>query len=198
MKRILPLFLIAIALATPAHAANTVAIKSQSSIFEIGQSEGFSTAGKISISLNNFQSSTSDIVITAVDLNKQTVWMRTIDSGADEVGMAVTSDSSGNFWIAGAASALLHTESATTTNGADNPDGVVVDSPSVIRPDMTAISLWKISPGGEVIATYQLEVGGVPLVNSLSVASTGVSAVGSISDKSFLITSTLTGQFGVS
>lgn len=196
MKKLLPLLLLFSLGTGVAHAAPSIAVKTQSTSFLASNAEGILLSGKNVLYFSNVVNINNDIVVTALDSSNQLLWSRTIDSGGDEVATAGTSDAAGNIWIAGALAPVFHAETSTPQSAIDNPDQVVVDNPSRLRPDMTSLALWKLAPTGEILATWQLEIGAVALVNSVSANSTGVSVVGALNGKPFLISATNTGVFG--
>jgi hypothetical protein len=61
---------------------------------------------------------------------------------------------------------------------------------------MTNIGLWKLSATGEMLSTYQLSLPSIPMVSSISATHSGISIVGAIESRPFLLTSTTSGVFG--
>ena len=153
-------------------------------------------SAKNTIFISNPVAQSADIQVTAIDLTNTQAWQRTIDSGLSEVAMAATVDPLGNIWIAGAAAIAPTSETPTSTVGIDNPDQVNIDSPSDLRPDMNQIALWKISITGELSATYLAPQKTIPLISSLSATNSGISIVGSLDGKPFLLSATTSGVFG--
>lgn len=197
MKRIL-LFSLALFIFTPSAIAAPKAITpGLGSIFNapIG-SEAMVIAGKNTVFLANKSNSTADIEITALDQGQNKVWGTVIDSGVDEVATAMTVDPLGNIWLAGSAASLTGVESATSIAGIDNPDNVLIEGETFLRTDMTNVGLWKLSAAGDLLATYQLSTPSIPIVTSLSVIHSGLSIVGSIDGKPFILTATTSGVFG--
>ena len=199
MKIKAPLALIAIALFSTQSAdaaPKAVALQVGSILTTPSGIENFYQAGKNSIFYSNINGKSSDISIVANDLTGTNVWQRTIDSGADELATALTSDSQGNIWLAGAAAPLLAVETPTPTVGIDNPDGVTSDNASTLRNDMTQLALWKISPTGELLGTYLSPQISIPVVASLAINSTGISIIGDLEGKPFFATASTQGVFG--
>jgi hypothetical protein len=122
-------------------------------------------------------------------------WVRTIDSGVDEIATAATVDAAGNIWLAGSSAAVTVTESATAAIAAENPDGVVAEELPKVRSDMNQITIWKLSPVGEPLATYLSPQNSPALVSAISVNSSGISLVGVLAERPFLISATPTGVF---
>ncbi len=197
MKRTL-IFTAALILSAPSAVAAPKAITpGLGSIFTapIG-SEAMVIAGKNALFLSNKSNSTSDIEITALDQGQNKIWGAVIDSGVDEVATAMAVDPLGNIWLAGSSASLVVSESATSIVGIDNPDGVVLDEEPLLRTDMTNVGLWKLSAAGDLLATYQLSTTSIPVVNSLSVIHSGLSIVGTIDGKPFLLSASTSGVFG--
>jgi hypothetical protein len=197
MKRVW-LFLIPIALiATPAIAAPKAITPGLGSIYTAPiNAEAMALSGKNTIFFRNVNSATADIEVIALDQGQKQVWSLPIDSGVDEVAMAISLDPLGNIWISGASAAPTMAETSTPTTGIDNPDNVSIENVGGLRPDMTNIGLWKVSATGELLATYQLATSAIPVVNSISVTHAGLSIVGAIDSKPFLLNSTTSGVFG--
>lgn len=197
MKRVFLLILSFTILATPAVAAPKVIPTGLGSIFSAPEgSESLAISGKNSIFFRNVDNANSDIEVIALDQGQNQVWSRLIDSGVDELAMAMAVDPLGNIWVSGAISSPLAMESVTAIEGIDNPDNVSLESSSGLRPDMTNIGLWKISSTGELLATYQLAVPAIPVINSISITHSALSIVGAIDSKPFLLNSTTSGSFG--
>jgi hypothetical protein len=197
MKRILLLTAALVLTAHSAVAAPKVITPGLGSIFTapIG-SEAMVVAGKNTIFLSNKSNTTSDIEITALDQGQNKVWGALIDSGVDEVATAMTVDPLGNIWLAGSSASITGGESTTSITGIDNPDNVVLDEQLSLRTDMTHVGVWKLSAAGDLLATYQLSTPSIPVVSGLSVIHSGLSIVGSIDGKPFLLTATTSGVFG--
>jgi hypothetical protein len=192
------LLLLPIALvATPAVAAPKAITTGIGSIYSapIG-SEALAISGKNSIFLRNTENQSADIEITALDQGQNPVWSRLIDSGVDEIGTAISIDPLGNIWVSGASALPIASESTTPTVGIDNPDNVLIEAAGGLRTDMTNIGLWKISAAGELLATFQYAVPVIPTINSMSVTNSGLSMVGVLENKAFLLTATTSGVFG--
>lgn len=177
-------------------APKTVAVQVGSVLTTPAGVENFYQLGKNSIFFSNINGKSSDISIFANDLTGTTVWTRTIDSGADEIASALTPDAQGNIWLAGSAALPLAPETPTSTVGIDNPDGVTSDNASTLRNDMTQLALWKISPTGELLATYLSPQISIPVVSAISINATGISIIGDLEGKPFFATASLQGVFG--
>jgi len=144
----------------------------------------------------NTGGSNSNIVLTGLDPSGAQQWLKTIDSGADEIALAGAVDSNGNLWLAGASAPVIAADTTTVQLPADNPDGVIAEPLTKLRSDMNLVTLWKLSPTGDLLATYSLAQPTPALINAISVNATGISLVGRIADKPFALSITSTGAFG--
>jgi hypothetical protein len=197
MKRfIAAVAVLVIALPQAAAAPKSVAVQLGSIYSAPTNSEGFLLSGKNSIFFSNITVKNSDIQITALDVSGNQIWQRVIDSGTDELATAGNVDPQGNIWLAGSAASKAVIETLTPIIGIDNPDQVNIEAGSALRPDMNQIGLWKVSPAGELLATYTLGQKSVPVIHALSTTNSGVSIIGALESKPFLVTATTSGVFG--
>ena len=158
--------------------------------------ELFLLSGKNSIFISNLTSKNGDIQIIALDQANLQAWQRTIDSGVDEVAMAATTDPLGNIWIAGSAALPATAETPTSLVGIDNPDQVNVDGATTLRTDLNQIALWKVSATGELLGTYLSPQTVTPVVTAISATNSGISIIGALDGKPYLVTATTSGVFG--
>ena len=197
MKRFLAaVAVLVIALPQAAAAPKSVTVQLGSIYSAPSNSEVFLLSGKNSIFFSNVTGKSSDIQITALDASGNQIWQRVIDSGMDELATAGSVDPQGNIWLAGSAAPKAVTETLTPVIGIDNPDQVNIDAGSALRPDMNQIGLWKLSSAGELLATYTLAQKSVPVIHALSTTNSGISIVGALDAKPFLVTTTTSGVFG--
>jgi hypothetical protein len=191
------LALVALLFATPAMAApKAIQVKKLDIVAPTVSAEGLIATGKTLVTYFNTGALNSNIVLTGFDVSGAQLWLRTIDSGSDEIATAATVDAAGQIWLGGSsAAASANTESATTTVIAENPDGVVVEELAPLRTDMNQITIWKISPQGDLLATYTLLQTTPALISAISVNASGISLVGTIATKSFLVSASLSGEF---
>jgi hypothetical protein len=196
MKRVLLFSLLASIAITPAEAAPKPIAVQFGSIFAapVG-AEGFVLSGKNVIFIQNVTGKSSDVVVTALDQGGAQVWQKSIDSGFDEVATAITTDPLGNIWIAGSSAAAPISETPTSIIGIDNPDAVNVDDSGVLRADMNLLTIWKLTSAGEISATYTLVQKSIPIATSISANNSGLSIVGSVDGKPFLL-NLISGVFG--
>ena len=191
------LLIAALALTPFASAATkSVAVKKLDVITAAPGAEGLLISGKTLITYLNTGGSNSNIVLTGLDLSGAQQWLKTIDSGADEIALAGAVDSIGNLWLAGASAPVIAADTTTVQLPADNPDGVIAEPLTKLRSDMNLLTLWKLSPTGDLLATYSLAQPTPALINAISVNATGISLVGRIADKPFALSITSTGAFG--
>lgn len=197
MKKVSAVALILLLIAPSAEAApKSVAVQLGSIYSAPLGTEIFLLSGKNSIFISNPTQKSTDIQVTANDASGLLVWQRAIDSGVDEVATAATVDPQGNIWLAGSAALPSAVETPTSLVGIDNPDQVNVDVAPSLRNDMNQIALWKISSAGEILATYLAPQKSVPAVTAISATNSGISLIGSIDNKPFLLTATTSGVFG--
>ena len=197
MKRVFLALLISLSILPNAQAAPKPVAVQLGSIYNISVgTELFLLSGKNSIFISNPVVKSGDIQVTAIDPSGTQLWQRIIDSGVDEVAMAVTSDPLGNIWIAGSAALAPIAETPTSLIGIDNPDQVSIDGSSPLRTDMNQLALWKVSATGELLGTYLSPQKTVPLVTAISATNSGISVIGSLDGKPCLVTATTSGVFG--
>ena len=196
MKR-LSLFLALLIVGTsPAIAApKSVALKKLTIIATVS-AESMVISGKTIITISNSDGLNSNILLTGMDISGAQQWQKTIDSGVDEIALASAVDPLGNVWLAGASSAIPVVESATAPAQAENPDGVIAEPVTKLRGDMNLLTLWKLSPLGDLLGTYTLSQPAPALISAISVNTGGVSIVGQVQDKPFLVSANAAGVFG--
>ena len=172
--------LVAIALAvalspTAESAPKSVAMKQFVQVTKEVGAEGMVVTSKAIITYSNTVGKSSDIELRAIDFTGALIWSRTIDSGRDEVATAITVDTQGSIWVSGNSASAALSESFTATAGALNPDSVTAEAPDELRGDMKNISLWQISPTGELAPQIDLKITQPALVDAISTNATGAS-----------------------
>lgn len=196
MKRLLLLvFAASLVLPTASAAPKAVAVKKLDIVASAVSAEGLVATGKTLVTYSNTGSTNSNIELTGLDVTGVQQWVRTIDSGVDEIATAAAVDAAGNIWLAGSSAAVTVPESVTAAIAAENPDGVVAEELPKVRSDMNQITIWKLSPIGELLATFLSVQTSPALVSALSVNSSGISLVGVLADRPFLISANPTGVF---
>jgi hypothetical protein len=197
MRRIAIFLVLLLVGTTPAVAApKSVALKKLTIVATVAGAEKLVVSGKTLVTVSNSDGPNTNILLTGMDIKGVQLWQKTIDSGADEVALATAVDPLGNIWLAGAVSSITAPESATAVIQAENPDGVVAEPTTKLRGDLNILTLWKVSALGEVLATYSSAQLSPPLINAISVNSSGVSVVGQLQDKPFLLSANNAGTFG--
>ena len=180
----------------PPPASKQIAVKKLDLINTAEDVEGLVAIGKTLITYSNMGGANLNILVSGLDATGIQLWQKTIDSGADEVALAATADTTGNLWIAGSSAPVVAIDSRTVQTPSDNPDGVVIESNSPLRSDLNQLTLWKLSVQGELLATYSIAESAPALINGISANTSGVSIVGQIADKPFLISVSPLGVFG--
>lgn len=155
-------------------APKAVAVKKLNLLAVNQGTEKFVISGKTIVTIGNTDGVNSNVLLTGLDGNGVQLWQKTIDSGADEVALAATTDLSGNIWVAGASAPLIASDTATAPVQAENPDGVVVEPSTRLRGDMNLLTFWKISATGDVVATYTSALTAPALINAISANNSGV------------------------
>ena len=200
MKKIAILLVLSMSLFTPAHAAQkNIAVKKIEKLVSAPDAELLTASGSLIILISNIDSPTAQISISALDASGAAIWQKKIESQQDEIASAVTSDNEGNIWLAGFASREKTIESATATATETatvaNPDVVVAEDYPDMREDLRVLTVWKISPLGELISAYSKELSEPGLINGISVNTSGISIVGQFLGRPFLITANQSGAF---
>jgi hypothetical protein len=157
--------------------------------------ESFLQSGNNSLFLSNSESRTSDITIKAIDITGVNAWEAVINSGGDEVASTFALDQAGNIWVAGNSAPLLLAETVTPIVGVDNPDGVSLEDVNETRADLNQLTIWKLSPSGELLATFLNPMVAVPTISAISATASGVSIVGSLDSKPFILNLSSAGTF---
>jgi hypothetical protein len=157
--------------------------------------ESFLQSGKNAIFLSNTANQTSDILLQAIDISGTVAWERVIDSGNHEVATAIALDPVGNIWIAGNSAPLVLVESSTPIVGIENPDGVSLEDINEIRSDLNQLTIWNVAPTGELLATYIYPMVNVPTISAISATTSGLSIIGLMESKPFLINMSNSGAF---
>ena len=164
-------------------APKKISVTSMKFIADAGMNNDF--AGLV-LSQNNIvifgsssEQSGSTAFARAIDRVGNQQWKILLDAGAEEIATAATTDTSGNIWIAGSFSPTVAqvVESATVTP-ALNPDEVINESVQVIREDLDFVGVWKVSPQGEVLTSFNLKMDYPALITSIAVDKDGLSLAG--------------------
>ncbi|ASY17735.1 hypothetical protein [Candidatus Planktophila versatilis] len=196
MKRIALLLVISVALAPSAQAVQKkVAVKKVTTVLSVPGAEMLAVSGSSIITIATVDSQTTDIALSAVNGAGVSLWQKVIDSGVDEVAMATTVDGAANVWLAGFSSQVKIASTETASVIAENPDAITLEAAEELRGDLNVLTVWKISPVGELLATYTSQYDLPGLINSISVNKSGLSIVGVLSEKPFLQNMSAAGEF---
>ena len=172
-----------------------VAVKKVTTVLSVPGAEMLAVSGSSIITIATVDSQTTDIVLSAVNGVGVSLWQKVIDSGVDEVAMATTVDGAANVWLAGFSSQVKSASTETASVIAENPDAITLEAAEELRGDLNVLTVWKISPVGELLATYTSQYDLPGLINSISVNKSGLSIVGVLSEKPFLQNMSAAGEF---
>ena len=196
MRRIALLLVMSLALAPSAQAVQKkIAVKKVTTLLSVPGAELLAVSGSSIITIATIDSQTTDIALSAVDGAGVLLWEKVLDSGADEVAMATTVDGAANVWLAGFSSQVKSASEETVTVVAENPDAITLEPAQELRGDLNVLTVWKISPMGELLATYTSQYDLPGLINSISVNKTGLSITGVLSERTFLQNMSAAGEF---
>ena len=135
--------------------------------------------------------------ITALNKDGSQKWLHSFSDLRTFTILTGALDASGNIWLAGASAAPIAIPvAANPSPTAANPDGVVIGDEGVIRPDLTNLTLWKVSSAGSGAGRYELPLTAPVLPTSLSVNKSGISLVAWQSVGSLFVSADLLGNFG--
>jgi hypothetical protein len=198
LRKLLALNLIlALVFPTTASAApKLVSVKNAVKWAESADSELLIVTAELVVTIKNTLSNSSNIEVQARDFGGNSLWVKTIDSGSDEVATAIAADNQGNIWLAGNSALPESVETTTAAGSALNPDNVAIENVPPLRQDMRQLTLWKLSKIGEVSETFSNAQSTISIVEAISVNSTGISLIGSRESGPFLISCNLKGEFG--
>jgi hypothetical protein len=134
--------------------------------------------------------------VTALNKDGSQKWLHSFSDLKAFIISAGALDASGNIWLAGASAAPIAIPSAPNPSPtAANPDGVVIGDEGAIRPDLTNLTLWKVSSAGSGAGRYELPLTTPVLPTSLSVNKSGISIVAWQSAGSLFVAADLLGKF---
>jgi hypothetical protein len=197
MKFLAALISLSLLFATPADAAQKrVAVKKIEKIATLPTAELLLASKSSIITVGNIESTTSDISVGALNSDGTPSWSLNLDSGLDEIAMAATSDSAGNIWLAGFSATALVEETTTPTVVAENPDSVLVEPSEAARSDLNRLTIWKVTPSGELEASYYSSENLPGIITSISASKSGLSILGQYNQRSFIQAMSINGAFG--
>ena len=193
MRKLFGIFIIAIAvIATPfSHAApKSIASVEISTVASVIDHEGAIISNQ---GITLYSNSEKRVLINSLDFLGADKWTLALDAHADQIVMAGTSDKEGNVWLAGLTSAFVETTTPTLTG--INVDDVIVETVPKVRGDLNALTVWKISLSGELLATYSESATAPLLITAISHSATGISILGDRGSGNVLVSMTLAGKF---
>ena len=201
MKRLLSFVLIASFLIVPTAdaAPKKISVKPLQLLTTVGSPDevsGVVVSGKTLIVYGN---KTSKAYARAVDTTGKELWNLSLDQSAASIATAVAVDSAGDIWVAGATPLALGLTPPSPAPAPANPDNASVPPNSSIG-NLQAVTLWKITAAGVLIATNTLPTSSVVFPTSISADRNGASIVGIIGTEKgsagFFVNADKTGLFG--
>ena len=194
---LLPTLVLALAIPTHASAApKSVTVKTIAKWSDAVGIELITSTNKAVVTARNLSAASADIEVQARDFLGTVLWSKTIDSGLDEVATAIAPDGQGNIWIAGNSATPIVPDTSTVGATGLNPDGVVIEAPVPLRPDMRLLTLWKLNSLGELQDKFTVLQSDISLIDAVAVSATGVSLLASRESGPFVISATAKGVFG--
>ena len=101
----------------------------------------------------------NDGFVASFDRTGLQQWSIHLGGATDEIATTAVRDTSGNIWVAGATAvtpASVASSQSTQSTVVLNPGGVVVDTETAL-PALTQLNIWKVSPKGLLLNTYNLD-----------------------------------------
>lgn len=197
MKRIFPLVIVGLVLSViPASAApKSVAATEISKISAIAEYEGVVVSPQ---GITIFSNTDKKVQLTSLDFAGVERWKLTLEGFADQIAMAATTEKDGTIWLAGMSAANIATETVTATVPATNVDDVIVEPVTNVRNDLSAITVWKVSPTGSLVVTQSDTPTAPMLITAISHTSTGMTILGDRGTGTVIVNVTSTGKFTTS
>ena len=197
MKRIFPLVIVGLLLSfLPASAApKSVAATEISKVSAIAEYEGAVISSQ---GITIFSNVEKKVQLTSLDFAGVERWKMTLDGFGDQIAMAGTTDKDGTIWLAGVSAASAVAETASATTPTTNVDEVIVEDVPNVRSDLNAITVWKVSPTGSLLATQSDTPTAPMLITAISHTSTGLTILGDRGAGTLIVNVTPTGKFATS
>ncbi len=197
MKRIFPLVIAALLLsALPATAApKSVAATEIAKVSAIAEYEGAVISPQ---GITIFSNVDKKVQLTSLDFAGAQRWTVMLEGFSDQIAMAATTEKDGTIWLAGMSAASAATETASATAPATNVDGVIVEAVPNVRNDLNAITVWKVSPTGSLLATQSDTPTAPMLITAISHTSTGMTILGDRGAGTVIVNVTPAGKFTTS
>ena len=135
----------------------------------------------------------------AVDATGKELWNLSLDQSPASIATAAAVDSAGDIWIAGATPLALGLIAPSPTVTPVNPDNASAP-PTTAVGNLQAVTLWKVTAAGALVATNTLPTISVVFPTAISVDRNGASIVGIIatekSSAGFFVNADKAGLFG--
>jgi hypothetical protein len=201
VKRLLSLVLIAAFLFTPAanSAPKKISVKPMQLVTTVGTPDEVSGVVASGKSLIVYGSKTSKAYARAVDMTGKELWNLSLDQSPTSIATAAAVDSAGDIWIAGATPLALGLIAPSPAATPINPDNAVAP-PTTAVGNLQAVTLWKVTAAGVLVATNTLPTSSVVFPTAISVDRNGASIVGIIGTEKgsagFFVNTDKTGLFG--
>jgi len=179
VKRLLSLVLIATFLFTPAanSAPKKISVKPMQLVTTVGTPDEVSGVVASGKSLIVYGSKTSKAYARAVDMTGKELWNLSLDQSPTSIATAAAVDSAGDIWIAGATPLALGLIAPSPAATPINPDNAVAP-PTTAVGNLQAVTLWKVTAAGVLVATNTLPTSSVVFPTAISVDRNGASIVG--------------------
>lgn len=127
----------------------------------------------------------SDGFISLFNNSKIKIWDLRLGTTDDDIATAVTRDKTGNFWVLGSTSKPSET---AVTESLDplviNLDGVSVEPVNSPKNSITRLVAWKMSPTGELSATYFYDSDALIIPTEVIVNASGFRVIGNLAKDS--------------
>ena len=197
VKRILlAIFAATLATQIPSIAApKTIAATEITKIAPIAPYEG---AVINSLGVTTFSNDEKKVAVSAFDFSGAQRWKVSLDTLSDQIAMAATSEKDGTIWVAGMSATPGAPVVESATAPATNVDGVVVEPIPGLRNELNAVTVWKISPTGGLLATYIDSQTAPMLMTAVSHSASGLTIMGDRGTGTILISMTAAGKFSTS
>ena len=201
MKRLLSFVLIATFLFTPAvnAAPKKISVKAMQLVTTVGTPEEVSGVVASGKSLIVYGSKAAKAYARAVDTTGKELWNLSLDQSQASIATAAVVDSVGDIWIAGATPLALGLIAPSPAVTPVNPDNAAAP-PTTAVGNLQAVTLWKVTAAGVLVATNTLPTSSVVFPTAISVDRNGASIVGIIatekSSAGFFVNADKAGLFG--
>jgi hypothetical protein len=201
VKRLLSFVLIATFFFTPAvnAAPKKISVKAMQLVTTVGTPDevgGVVASGK---SLIVFGTKEAKAYARAVDTTGKELWNLSLDQSPASIATAAVVDSVGDIWIAGATPLALGLIAPSPAATPINPDNAAAP-PTTAVGNLQAVTLWKVTAAGVLVATNTLPTSSVVIPTAISVDRNGASLVGIIGTEKgsagFFVNADKAGLFG--